>query len=292
MAAAAVPLILLGACAQSAAGGTATGSSPDAPSGAPESATAALGADALVLRTESSGGFVGAGVNLGKIPQVSVYGDGRVITEGPIPAIYPGPAMPNILVQQITPELVQALVQQGLAAGVRNGADLGQPGVADAPTTRITVVTAGGPQTVTAVALNEAQAGDPRLTAAQRQARIKLAAFDKKLSGLPLQQGMPQPTAYQPSRLAALSSPYTAPAGMPAAAPKAWPGPALPGIDIGAATKAGCVVVSGGAKDSVLAAVKSANAATPWTSGAAKWRIVFRPLLPDESGCAAVRGAR
>ena len=207
-----------------------------------------------------------------------------------MPAIYPGPALPNVLVQRITPELVQELVHEGLTAGVRNGADLGQPGVADAPTTRITVVTAGGAQIVTANALSQAQSDDPRLTAAQRQARAKLAAYEKKLTGLTTRQGMPQATAYQPDAVAVFATPYTAPTGMPASPAKAWPGPALPGSDIDAATKAGCVAVTGAQKDKVLAAAKAANSATPWTVGSTKWHVVFRPLLPDESGCAAVKG--
>jgi hypothetical protein len=288
--AAAVPLILLGACARTAAG---AGSASSGPSGEPGSAPAASpGADELVLRTESYGGFVPAGQNLGRIPGTSVYGDGRVISEGPTPAIYPGPALPNVQVQRITPELVRELIREGVAAGVRNGVDLGQPGVADAPTTKITVVTADGPQIVAAVALSEAPADDPRLTAAQRQARTKLAAFDQKLSGLTVRPGASQSTAYQPARIAVLASPYTAPTGLPASPAKAWPGPALPGTDIDAATKAGCVVVSGPQTATVLAAAKGANAITPWTAGSAEWHIVFRPLLPDEDGCAAVKGTR
>jgi hypothetical protein len=36
----------------------------------------------------------------------------------------------------------------------------------------------------------------------------------------------------------------------------------------------------------VLAAAATANAATPWDSGGTRWSVAFRPLLPDESGCA------
>jgi hypothetical protein len=293
--AAAVPLILLAGCARTAADGTGAGDGASAgpASGGPESTSAAsTGANDLVLRSESYGGFVPPAQVLGKLPGISVYGDGRVISEGPIPAIYPGPALPNVLVQRITPELVQEMVREGVAAGVRNGADLGRPSVADAPITRITVVTADGPQVVTADALSEAQTDDPRLSAAQRQARAKLAAYETKLSGLTTRPGMPEPTAYEPAGVVVFASPYTAPTGLPASPAKAWPGPALPGADIDATTKAGCVAVTGPQKDQVLAAAKAANAITPWTAGSARWHLIFRPLLPDESGCAAVKGAR
>jgi hypothetical protein len=281
-----VPLLVLGACARGAEGAPASNSpSADAPARLPA-------ANELVLRAETYGGFVPASRQLGQFPQLSVYGDGRVISEGPVPSIYPGPALPNLQVQQITPELVQSLVNQGVAAGVRNGADFGHPGVADAPTTRITVVSAAGKQVVTVDALAQAQPNDRRLTADQQTARTKLAAFVQKLEGLPVQKGVPAPVAYQPTGIAVFASPYTPPASGPASTPKAWPGPALPGAPIDPATKAGCVAVTGPQAASVLTAAKSANQLTPWTAGSAKWQITFRPLLPDETGCASVKAAR
>jgi hypothetical protein len=286
--AAAVPLLMMSACAQPVDGDV-----PAAPR-SPESASAApLGADALVVRTESSGGFVPVDRVVGALPAVSVYGDGRVITEGPVLAIYPPPALPNVQVQTITPELVQELVRQGLSAGVRNGADLGHPNVADAPTTRVTVVTADGPQTVTVEALNETSGKDPALTAEQRAARTRLAAYVKKLTGLPSAEGMATPVAYEPESVAVLARPWTDPgSGQPTSPEKAWPGPALPGAYQNPNVKIGCVVVSGAQKDVVLNAARTATAITPWTSDGAKWLVTFRPLLPDEAGCAVLGNRR
>jgi hypothetical protein len=31
--------------------------------------------------------------------------------------------------------------------------------------------------------------------------------------------------------------------------------------------------------------VQNANALTPWTSGGNEYRLIFRPLLPDEHAC-------
>jgi hypothetical protein len=50
----------------------------------------------LVLRAEYTGGFISPSVLVGRLPIVSVYADGRVITEGPVEAIFPGPALPNV----------------------------------------------------------------------------------------------------------------------------------------------------------------------------------------------------
>jgi hypothetical protein len=288
--AAAVPLVLLGACAQpdaDAAPGTPPGSARES------SAAPYPDGDDLVLRTESSGGFVPADRTVGTLPAVSVYRDGRVITNGPVPAIYPGPALPNVQVQMISAQQVADLVRESTAAGVRSGTDFGRPNVADAPTTRVTAITASGKQTVAVEALSEAQANDPMLTAAQRDARSKLSAFVTKLTGLPQADGMGDPVAYRPAALAALARPWTDPGtDVPAGAAKAWPGPALPGTYLNPSFKIGCVVVTGAERDKVLAAAKDATTLTPWTVGPDKYLITFRPLLPDEDGCAVLAGRR
>ena len=57
-------------------------------------------AGGLVLLVEHTGGFVTPDTTASRLPLVSVYSDGRVVTEGPVIAIYPGPALPNV---QVTP---------------------------------------------------------------------------------------------------------------------------------------------------------------------------------------------
>lgn len=285
--AAAVPLFLLTACAQSAAN-----SAAGAPGPLEKAATSPQGAGDLVLRVEHVGGFVPVEHVAGALPSVSVYGDGRVITNGPVPAIYPGAALPNVQVQTISPAQLRQLVEQGEQAGVKSGADFGRPNVADAPATRVTVVTAAGPQTVSAEALSEAQASDPMLTADQRAARTKLSAYVDTLVSLSSAEGMPAAVAYQPQELAAITRTWVAPGDSIENPEMAWPGPALPGETLNANTGLGCVVVTGADQDKVLAVAKDATAITPWTHGGKKWSITFRPLLPDEKGCAALKGDR
>ncbi|MEU8818785.1 hypothetical protein [Actinoplanes sp. NPDC048796] len=277
--AAAAPLALLCACAQPDGAGAAPSQSSEQ-AGAP---TSGEGANYLVARTESYGGFVPPDRTVGALPAVSVYADGRVITEGPVPMIYPGPALPNVQVSQISPEQVQELTRQGAAAGVQDGTDFGRPNVADAPTTRVTVRTGQGTQSVAVEALRESQANDPMLTQPQRDARKKLSDFVGTLTGL---AGDAKSTTYEPEEMAVLARPYTEPGGSDPKSPEvAWPGPALPGPYLNAAFKIGCVTVTGAELDKVLTAAGKANAMTPWTSGGARYLITFRPLLPDESGC-------
>jgi len=283
--AAAVPLFfLVSACAQPA--GNPAAASPDSSSSSPANPQ---GADELVLRVEKFGGFVPAEQNLGRIPEISIYADGRMITEGPVAAIYPGPALPNLQEQLITPELVQSLVKKGQEAGVTNGADFGSPNIADAPSTRVVA----GDQSVSVVALSEAQPTDPRLTTEQRTARTKLAAFVKTLQDLPAAEGVADAVAYQPESIAALARTYVAPQGDEPKSPEiAWPGPSLPGTSLNPGLGVGCVDVTGADTAKVLTAAKTATKITPWTSGTAKWSITFRPLLPEEKSCAALKAAR
>jgi hypothetical protein len=286
--AAAVPLFLLAACAQ-------PGTSAGAPgAGTPESSSASpQSGDELVARVESFGGFVPPDRTVGTLPALSIYADGRVITEGPVPAIYPGPALPNLQVLMLSPEQIRQLTKEATDAGVRAGTDFGQPNVADAPTTRVTVRTDQGTQSVSVVALNEAQASDPMLTDAQEGARAKLAAYVKKLQQLSSGDSATASAAYEPKTLAVLARPWTKPAGSdPAQAEMAWSGPALPGDYLNPNFKIGCVLVTGADVDKVMTAAQKANQMTPWTADGQKYLINFRPLLPDEKGCAEFKGNR
>jgi hypothetical protein len=281
--AAAAPLLLLAACARPAGD-----AAPVEPSGGGTSAPKANeNANDLVVRTESYGGFVPASFTIGRIPEVSVYADGRVITTGPVPAIYPGPALPNAQVVMISQAKLQELREKGQAAGVRNGTDFGRPNVADAPTTRVTL----GDQSVVVEALQQSQPDDPMLTPAQREARAKLTAYVKTLSDLPVSAGSAS-RPYAPEAVAVLARPWQKPTDGTQSPQKAWPGPALPGTYVNPSFKVGCVVAAGADKDKVLAAAKDATAITPWTAGGDKYLITFRPLLPDEKGCAVLKGNR
>jgi hypothetical protein len=289
-AAAAVTLLLLSACAQQTAAGAPSASpSPDS-----SSAPAAPGAeDALVLRVSAAGGFVPASMLVGRLPETSVYADGRVIFNGPVPAVYPGPALPNLQWATISPAALQQLLDKAVAAGVKPGTDFGQPGVADAPTTEVTVVTAAGEQTVGAMALREARPDDPQLTPAQRQARKKLSTFIDELGEMVTNLTTAEPQPYRPEVLAAIVQPYVEPDDQPGRPLTVeWPGPALPGEPLSPNLQLTCVTATGEQRDAVLAAARNATANTPWVGAGKSWSVLLRPLLPDETGCADLKEAR
>jgi hypothetical protein len=271
----------LAACAErgGTAGPVATGTPPSTPSATPSSQPAASAG--LVLRVEHTGGFVPPPVLRSRLPIVSVYADGRVITEGPVIAIYPAPALPNLQVREIGEDGVQDLVDRALAAGVAETADLGSPPIADAPTTRFTVVTAADTYVRDAYALWET-AGGSGLTGEQEKARQRLTDLLASLT-----DSAAETKPYEPEAVAAVVSPWVDPGDGLVQPEASWPGPALPGEPTGGPLDITCVTATGDAARTILEAARSANSATPWTTGdGRRWSVTFRPLLPDETGCA------
>jgi hypothetical protein len=282
MTAVAVPLMLLsGACARPGVAGEA--GSPGSAAPVTESTTADPAA--IALRVEYRGGFVPAETIPSRIPLFTFYADGRAVTEGPVTLIYPGAALPNMQEIKISAAKLRELTDAAVAAGVKSGADFGTPGVADIPSTRISVVTAGGEQMVEVMALSEASPDDQSLTAAQQAARKRLTEF---LATLHAQFG-DAAEPYQAERLAVLATPYQETGDNAGGAPVKWPAADLPGKFLNEQLRINCLTVEGAEKDEVLALATKANERTPWESAGKKWQIKFRPLLPEEKECADLR---
>ena len=100
------------------------------------------GADQLVLRVATGGGFTAPEYQLRLIPEFSLYGDGSIITPGPQIEIYPPPALPSVQTQPVSEDGVQAILQAAIDAGVdtdHDMTDMGSTMVADAATTTFTI---------------------------------------------------------------------------------------------------------------------------------------------------------
>ncbi|MEU5552995.1 hypothetical protein ABZ738_24775 [Micromonospora sp. NPDC047793] len=281
-----LPLLLLtsAACGQQGAGGAGDAGSPER----------SYSADSVVFRMDYVGGFVTPAMLATRLPAISVYGDGRVITEGPTTLQYPGPALPNLQVRTISADEVEKLVAQARAAGVGGVSDLGTPPVADAASTRFTLLGDKGVEESEVYALGEATGTDSGLSAEQQSARDKLRAFAESLtdpSG-PLGDTLEDTTAYAPTAVAAVAEPWVADSEAGEQPEVAWPGPALPGAALSKDLGLGCVTVTGDEVRTLLGAAASANMATPWTSDGKQWRVTLRPLLPDESDCGDLANRR
>jgi hypothetical protein len=242
---------------------------------------------AVVLEVVHVGGYLPEGVLAGRLPLVSVHGDGRVLTGAPVPAVHPGPAVPGVRVAHLEPAEVERLVEQALDAGIGNGFDHGMPPVADVPSTRFTVVTTAGVRTSEVYALEAGlfPAEDPpSLTEQQVAGRQRLQAFLDRLTAA---AGRATAT-YVPRSVAAVATQWVGlDDELPPQPPVAWPGPPLPGEPLGRRGGVSCVLAEGVDARAVLAAAATANAASPWTGAdGRRWSLALRPLLPHESSCA------
>jgi hypothetical protein len=285
--------LLAGACANASGdspgdGGTG-GTGSTGPTGS-TGTTTPTGSDPVVLRIEQGGGFVPVQYNLTRMPMLTLYGDGLYISPGPQIEIYPGPALPALAQQRLTPEAVQLLIQAAIDAGLDSDHSYTTMMVSDAPTTTFTLTVDGQTRTTDVYALDFDMDGAKGMTKDEEQARNDLAAFQAKatdLSWLPsgsvTDEGM-----YEPSSLRIFSGPYQPDENLQQS-PIAWPlTPGLAEFGDSAENAIGgmrCGTVAADAAATLLPLAEQANQLTPWTSDGERYGLWFRPLLPDESGC-------
>nr|WP_297427867.1 hypothetical protein [uncultured Actinotalea sp.] len=276
--------------------------------------------DAPLLQVRSAGGFVMPGYDFAAVPSLTVYEDGRAITQGPQIMIFPGPLLPNLLVADLTDDDVAAIVEAARDAGLLAEApDYGQPPVADVPTTYVTITVDGETYVHAANALgmgdgtdagrgedvvgedvvggDAGDAGDgvgdgaggsdefgqPQeigLTPEQVAARIALTDFLGEVGAI-VPTGDGEP--YEITAFAVSGRP--AEGGMPAD-----PGLEIQVVPWPLATPAladleGCVVVDGDDAATLLESLRDANQLTQFEEDGTTYDVWFRPLLPHEAEC-------
>ena len=112
------------------------------------------GADEAVVEIRYEGGFTTPEMTFSRAPLLLITGDGRVIYEGPVPAIYPGPLLPNLLERTITEDGIQTLLAKADELGLLAEADYARNDqIADAPDTVVTITVDGTTYTHSAYAL-------------------------------------------------------------------------------------------------------------------------------------------
>jgi hypothetical protein len=255
----------------------------------PEPIEHPTGADEVVLRWEYRDGFVPYEYLLKRLPSWTLYGDGRLIVEGPMIEIYPSPALPNVLVRRLSEEGVQAILAAAEDAGLLDGdASYDYRCITDAPTTVFTANAGGSTSVVSAYALgdgNEANCPDVDV-----EARKTLAGFRDRLGDLSwLPDGsVGAEEAFDADEVRIYVLPYQGQPDLPQE-PVAWP-LETPLDRFGKPVEGGfedtrCGVVGGADLEVLLPLLQDANDLTPWTSDGTDYRLVVRPLLPDEHDC-------
>jgi hypothetical protein len=257
---------------------------PSASASAGSTPSVAPGASVAVVKIAHVGGFLPPWVTINDYPTVVLYDDGRLIMQGPQIEIYPGPALPNMQVTQLTPAGVEQILAWAADAGLE-GEDrfLGQP-VPDAGVTQFSVVQPSGPHTTSVADMSS----DAQEVGALRR-------FEEIM--LDIRQWLPNEvvgddTPYEYDRLRTLSSPKT-PADMPDPALVTvtdWP-LAEPLATFGSVFDEGsgmrCAEVSGEDLAALKPVIEQANELTLWRSEGETYSVALHPLLPDEEGCPA-----
>lgn len=280
--AALLPLLLLTACGDAVSPG-AGGATTAPPSSSSAGSYAAAG---VVLRVTTEGGLA-PDHRAGELPSWTLYGDGRVLTQGPQIAIYPGPAWPNVLVQKVSTATVDRIVAAAIEAGVdAKQRDYGNPAVADAVTTVFRLSAESGTYTTKVYALAEGE-GAVGTTAEQRAARKELADLANHLTDLNGWLGAgtaSEEEPYEPSSVAIFARSYVKRPDEQVAEQKvAWRGP---DPKAGTDSPAGrCTVLSGEPLAKVRKDLQGSNTLTRWQTPGGDWSFRIRPLLPEERTC-------
>lgn len=245
----------------------------------------------LVLRVEIRGGLQPPLERERQLPAISIYGDGAVLMPAPVDAMFPGPAGYELDAFRIEADLLDEVVAAALAMGLhgedRHLAQEGPAFVADAGATTVTLVTDDGRHVTTADALFETADTDT-------PARTQLRAFVERLYALRPTDAAP--ARYEPATYRVyVAAPDPGFGSDPAAAePVAWPfpeplddwGEPLPADGLSVDVR--CEVITAAELADVFEVLRAARATTIVMDLARDQAIVaYRPLLPDEEGCAA-----
>jgi hypothetical protein len=249
--------------------------------------------DDVLARVVYEGGFTPIEWTYTNFPTFSLLGDGTLIRPGAQIELYPGPALPAISSLQVDEAGIQAILREALDAMERIPGDLndlGSMSVADAPTTVITVSAGGVDRTIRAYALAELNDRPEGMPEEEYRARVRLQELVTELGTLEtwLPEGSLGPEASYDASAARLFIGKYRKVDDLLQEPAAWPLESPLASFGDAADDSGlfrCGVVEGADWAAVREVASRANELTPWTDGGARSSILFRPLLPNETGC-------
>jgi hypothetical protein len=238
-------------------------------------------ANVALIRIEQTGGMLPPWETLRWYPTVALYGDGRLITQGPQVELYPGPALPNLQVTHFSQRALDQALAWAIQTGLRGEDRQLGPLILDAGSTVFTVVTAEGTHrtSVTDMSFN-----DPQISA--------LREFQDVLTSLAT--WLPEDVASEAApfgwdRLRVISFPSD-PANLPdpdRAQIVDWPLDRLDSypVTISAVVAYRCFELTGDDLTAVRPVFESANELTLYRSEDVTYQLYLHPLLPDDKAC-------
>lgn len=238
-----------------------------------------------VLQVSRGGGFMPMGYDFASVPELTLYGDGTLLSVGPQIDIFPGPALPNLLTSEVDAAEVAEILAAAEEAGLLTEIDYGMPPVADAGATIVSLTVDGTTYLHSAEALGLSDgtvAGEAAmgLTDEQVAARVALSEF---LTDVRDRLGAGDGDAYDATAYAVMAQPAASTEPVDGEIERTvttWP------IDLSLADLSGCAVVEGEDATALEAALVEANTLTLWEQDGATYDAWVRPLLPGETDCA------
>jgi hypothetical protein len=233
-------------------------------------------AGAVVLAVRNAGGL--APYLTARPPAVTLYSDGRLVTPRPTSAA--APAMAELEVRTLAPDATTRILVLAHEAGLASKPTVTDPPTPDGVATIISVRSGGE------VVRNEFYGLDPRPGELSERARLRAAARSllaelADVESLVGRSNVSGPVPLTPPRLA-VSARRTV-VGEAATGVRRWPREARELSALPMPPR--CEVVVGRPAEVLTAALTSAPAGVVWEQSGQRWRVVARPLLPDEIGC-------
>lgn len=274
-------ILLAGGCSDGGERLVTGGTGDDAGDGSGKPAgRAGGGEDGLFVSVEFGGGFMPVGAAFRMVPSAAIYDDGTTLSPGATIAIYPGPAVLPVTEGRIDDEQLRRLVEAAGAAGLLDGVDqdFGEPPVADAATTTVTVVVDGEAHSTSVYALQGAGERLSGVDEAQSQARQEVRRFVDLVSATVTDA---EGSAYVPDRYRLLPLPAE-PAIDEVVEPdeRRWPFPDVPLVE------GECTALAGQEAVELRDALEDATEITRWSADAGQtYVLAVRPVLPHEPDC-------
>ncbi len=237
----------------------------------------------LVVSVDVGGGFLPRGQSFRTVPQAVVYEDGTTLAPGATITIYPAPALPAVTKGRVDGDMVEQLVAAAADAGLldENEEDFGEPTIADAATTTITVVADGKTHVTSVYALDGLGGLGPMpagVTTDQQQARDRVSDFVQFVSRTVVGAGG-EPYVAERYRLLPLAPDQEVDLAVEPDT-RDWPFPDV------ALQEGECTAVSGEQADELHDALASASEITRWrTASGQTFVLSVRPVLPHEPAC-------
>lgn len=239
------------------------------------------GTGPLFVSIEVGGGFVPVGHDFRTLPQAVVYADGTSFSPGAVATIYPGPPVLPVIQGQLSEDQLAEIVEAAGHAGLLGGEhlDAGDPSIADAAITTITIVVGGEEHVTSVYALGgTGHPGDaPGITPEQQATRQAVQGFVDHVSS---QVTEAESGRYEPDRYRVLPlEPQPIRAEVEANEVR-WP---LEDVELEAGS---CTAVAGSQAEVLRSALDTASKITRWrTSSGRMFSLVVRVVLPHEPDC-------